>query len=94
MIGEVFKNILTNSIKYSYLNSEVWVGLSFKGKWLSAEIRDRGLGMSEEQIHRLTGEETIKSMPVLQENVALGLVYNYVQIFWKHTLENFESNQF
>ncbi|WP_210410315.1 hybrid sensor histidine kinase/response regulator [Leptospira meyeri] len=63
LIGEVFKNILTNSIKYSYLNSEVWVGLSYKGKWLSAEIRDRGLGMSEEQIHRLTGEETIKSMP-------------------------------
>ncbi|TGM63756.1 response regulator [Leptospira meyeri] len=63
LIGEVFKNILTNSIKYSYLNSEVWVGLSYKGKWLSAEIRDRGLGMSEEQIHRLTGEETIKSIP-------------------------------
>ncbi|MCW7456989.1 response regulator [Leptospira bandrabouensis] len=63
LIGEVFKNILTNSIKYSYLNSEVWIGLSYKGKWLSVEIRDRGLGMSEEQIHRLTGEETIKSLP-------------------------------
>ncbi|WP_165779508.1 hybrid sensor histidine kinase/response regulator [Leptospira harrisiae] len=63
LIGEVFKNILTNSIKYSYLNSEVWVGVSYKGKWLSVEIRDRGLGMSEEQIHKLTGEENIKSMP-------------------------------
>ncbi|TGM46733.1 response regulator [Leptospira biflexa] len=63
LIGEVFKNILTNSIKYSYLNSEVWVGVSFKGKWLSVEIRDRGLGMSEEQIHKLTGEENIKSTP-------------------------------
>ncbi|MGE8721215.1 ATP-binding protein [Leptospira terpstrae] len=63
LIGEVFKNILTNSIKYSYLNSEVWVGVSYKGKWLSVEIRDRGLGMSEEQIHKLNGEENIKSMP-------------------------------
>ncbi|ABZ95514.1 Sensor histidine kinase and response regulator of a two component complex [Leptospira biflexa serovar Patoc strain 'Patoc 1 (Ames)'] len=63
LIGEVFKNILTNSIKYSYLNSEVWVGVSYKGKWLSVEIRDRGLGMSEEQIHKLTGEENIKSTP-------------------------------
>lgn len=63
LIGEVFKNILTNSIKYSYLNSEVWLGVSFKGKWLSVEIRDRGLGMSEEQIHKLTGEENIKSTP-------------------------------
>ncbi|EMY68361.1 ATP-binding protein [Leptospira vanthielii] len=63
LIGEVFKNILTNSIKYSYLNSEVWIGVSYKGKWLSVEIRDRGLGMSEEQIHKLTGEENIKSMP-------------------------------
>ncbi|MCW7468804.1 hybrid sensor histidine kinase/response regulator [Leptospira kanakyensis] len=63
LIGEVFKNILTNSIKYSYLNSEVWVGISYKGKWLSVEIRDRGLGMSEEQIHKLTGEENIKSLP-------------------------------
>lgn len=63
LIGEVFKNILTNSIKYSYLNSEVWVSVSYKGKWLSVEIRDRGLGMSEEQIHKLSGEENIKSMP-------------------------------
>lgn len=63
LIGEVFKNILTNSIKYSYLNSEVWVGVTYKGKWLSVEIRDRGLGMSEEQIHKLTGEENIKSTP-------------------------------
>lgn len=63
LIGEVFKNILTNSIKYSYLNSEVWIGVSYKGKWISVEIRDRGLGMSEEQIHKLTGEENIKSMP-------------------------------
>ncbi|TGL08319.1 response regulator [Leptospira bouyouniensis] len=63
LIGEVFKNILTNAIKYSNLNSEVWVGVSFKGKWLSVEIRDRGLGMSEEQIHKLTGEENIKSTP-------------------------------
>ncbi|WP_039928140.1 hybrid sensor histidine kinase/response regulator [Leptospira yanagawae] len=63
LIGEVFKNILTNSIKYSHLNSEVWVGVSFKGKWLSVEIRDRGLGMSEDQIHKLTGDENIKSTP-------------------------------
>ncbi|MDF3818566.1 ATP-binding protein [Leptospira sp. 96542] len=61
LIGEVFKNIITNAVKYSFPKSEIWVVLSIKGKWISLEFRDRGLGMSEEQIAKITGEDNVKS---------------------------------
>lgn len=63
LIGEVFKNILGNAIKFSFPKTTITIVVSVKGKWISIEFRDRGLGMSDEQIQQLTGDELVKSIP-------------------------------
>lgn len=63
LIGEVFKNLIVNAIKFSFPKTEVTIVISIKGKWISIEFRDRGIGMTDDQIQQLIGEDLIKSIP-------------------------------
>jgi len=58
-ISEVFQNILDNSIKYSYKNKKIYISTFDKkgildGEAIAISIKDEGIGISREEIHRVT----------------------------------------
>ena len=58
-ISEVFQNILDNSIKYSDKNKKIYISTFVKKEILETEtivisIKDEGMGIPEEEIHRVT----------------------------------------
>ncbi len=61
LLEEVFKNILTNAIKFSYPNSSIEISDKIKGDWVSIEIKDFGLGMEEDVVAKILGDKNPKS---------------------------------
>ena len=58
-ITEVFQNILDNAIKYSDKNKKIYISTFVKNGVLEKEaigisIKDQGMGISREEIHRIT----------------------------------------
>ncbi|WP_167884178.1 hybrid sensor histidine kinase/response regulator [Leptospira idonii] len=73
LLEEVFKNLLTNSIKYSHPKSKIDVVQTVKGDWISVEVRDYGIGMDEEQISKVLGDAASKSHPGTHGELGTGL---------------------
>jgi signal transduction histidine kinase len=73
LLEEVFKNILTNAIKFSFPNTSVDISERTKGDWVSIEIKDSGMGMDEEVISRILGDKTPKSQPGTNGELGSGL---------------------
>ena len=73
LLEEVFKNILTNAVKFSFPNSNVIISEKTKGDWVSIEIKDSGVGMDEEVISRILGEKVPKSQPGTNGELGSGL---------------------
>ncbi|WP_209452059.1 hybrid sensor histidine kinase/response regulator [Leptospira ryugenii] len=63
LLEEVFKNIITNAIKFSYPHSQIEIAERMKGDWISIEIKDSGIGMDEDAIAKIFGEDNPKSQP-------------------------------
>jgi signal transduction histidine kinase len=73
LLEEVFKNILTNAVKFSFPGSSVEISEKTKGDWVSIEIKDSGVGMDEEAISRILGEKVPKSQPGTNGELGSGL---------------------
>lgn len=73
LLEEVFKNILTNAVKYSYPATSVMIKQVVKGDWVSIEIHDSGMGMEDEMIYRILGEKVKKSQPGTNGELGSGL---------------------
>lgn len=52
-ISTVFRNLVSNAIKFSRENSEILIEHKMNGNFIEVNVRDQGLGMSEEQIGKL-----------------------------------------
>ncbi len=73
LLAEVFKNILTNAVKFSFPNSNVDILEKTKGDWVSIEIKDYGLGMDEDVINHILGEKAPKSRAGTNGELGSGL---------------------
>lgn len=52
-LEQVFNNLLSNAIKFSYPGSEINVQIDRKGEFATISVRDRGIGMTQEQLEKL-----------------------------------------
>ncbi len=73
LLEEVFINILTNAVKFSYPKTSVDILENTKGDWVAIEIRDSGIGMEEDVISRIMGEKTTKSRAGTNGELGSGL---------------------
>lgn len=55
------RNVIMNAIKFSYRNSEILVSVSQESKFISIEISDKGVGISQERLDSLFDESKIES---------------------------------
>ena len=51
---EIFTNLIDNSIKYSDKNKEITITAKKDGEFNTVSIRDQGIGIPKESIHRIT----------------------------------------
>ncbi|MDA9743835.1 ATP-binding protein [Candidatus Pelagibacter sp.] len=51
---EIFTNLIDNSIKYSDKNKEITITAKKDGEFNTVSVRDRGIGIPKESIHRIT----------------------------------------
>lgn len=61
MLESVLRNLISNSIKFSYKLSDIVVSSKVTGRFLEISIRDRGVGMTDHQVNTLFMEETYES---------------------------------
>ncbi len=76
-LGEVFKNLITNAIKYNSPNGSIKIDLSRAKNTIIFSVRDTGVGVSEKDKQRLftaggMGENSIK---INVEAAGFGLVF-------------------
>lgn len=74
-IFDLFENLLSNALKYSYKNTEVTVLVKKEGNMALIEFRDQGQGLHEEDIKKLfTKFAKLSSVPTGKErSTGLGL---------------------
>ena len=74
-VGQVFDNILTNAIKFSPLNSDIYVGLANIDGFVQVDIRDEGPGISAEDQQKMFADfGTLSAKPTAGEkSTGLGL---------------------
>jgi signal transduction histidine kinase len=53
LVEQVFSNILSNAVKFSYANSDILIELRSDHKTISVEFRDYGVGMNTAQAEKL-----------------------------------------
>ncbi len=53
LIGTVFRNLISNAIKFSNLKGKVLVKVQFKNEKIQCSVKDFGVGMSPEQLEKL-----------------------------------------
>ena len=51
---EIFTNLIDNSIKYSDKNKEITITAKKDGEFNTVSVRDQGIGIPKESIHRIT----------------------------------------
>jgi len=52
-IGQILKNLVSNSIKYSPQGGEIHISAEIKGDFCQISVRDQGIGMTPEQIEKV-----------------------------------------
>jgi signal transduction histidine kinase len=64
LIGEVFENLVSNAIKFSPIDSKVYVDLRREDDDIAFSVRDEGPGLSDEDKSRLFGKfQTLSAKP-------------------------------
>lgn len=61
MMLTIIRNIVTNSIKFSYPNSKIFLNACRRGNYVVISIADKGKGMSEKQLSNLFKIEVVSS---------------------------------
>jgi len=74
-LSTVFRNLISNAIKYSQNDSKISIGYSVKGNRNYFEIKDQGLGISEEKIKALfTLDKKSQKGTMGEKGTGLGLI--------------------
>jgi signal transduction histidine kinase len=79
MIQTIFRNLITNAIKYTSRGGNVTVRAFKKGSYAQIEVIDDGVGMSEEKVKNLFSGEEFNSTPGTEQEpgTGFGLVLTY-----------------
>lgn len=74
MLDTILRNLVANSIKYTPGNGNIKIhaGLSSDNK-ISVRVCDTGTGISEDEIHRILNENSIKSKPGTDNEKGTGI---------------------
>lgn len=85
LTNEVFSNLVSNAIKFSYEGGQVTVNVEEKGKFVHVIIRDQGRGMEKENIKAFIDNKGIKSELGTQGEEGTGyglyLVKSYMNLY-------------
>lgn len=73
-LGEAIVNIVNNAIKYSHMSTKIRVNASQDGEEILIAIKDRGIGIAEEDLPHIFGDFYVgKSAPESERGAGLGL---------------------
>ncbi len=94
LLNNVITNILTNAIKFSHRKGKIEISAFVEGDWVKLEIRDFGVGISQDKINEFQMLGSIQSSPGTEGEAGTGngiiLVKNYIELFGGRMLiENF-----
>jgi two-component system, sensor histidine kinase and response regulator len=67
------RNLISNAIKFSHRNNEVWVKAAHRDGNLFVEVRDQGIGMNEARIRKLMDMQTTISRRGTEKEKGTGL---------------------
>lgn len=73
MINTVFRNLISNAIKYTRRNGEVVISSILTGYFLEISVKDNGVGMSEDVVSNLFKKSTKHSTPGTENEMGSGL---------------------
>lgn len=73
MINTVFRNLISNAIKYSHPGGKIWISCLLLNDACEIAIKDEGVGMSEEDIEKLFRIEHAHSTLGTQNEKGSGL---------------------
>lgn len=73
MIHAVFRNLITNAIKYSHPGGKIWISCQLLDDACEIAIKDEGVGMSEDDIEKLFRIEHAHSTLGTQNEKGSGL---------------------
>ncbi|SFE81650.1 Signal transduction histidine kinase [Paenibacillus algorifonticola] len=76
VLGLVIRNLLSNAIKFSGQGGSVHIEAQLSEDMVVVSIRDDGVGMDEEQVHRLLSEQQLNSLTgtLGEKGAGLGLL--------------------
>ena len=76
MIGMVLRNLISNAIKFTNQGGEIIVQLNFMPKFMDVEIRDNGVGISQDNIKKLfkVNQQVINQGTAKEKGTGLGLI--------------------
>jgi signal transduction histidine kinase len=76
MTNAAFRNIISNAIKYSHPNGNIYIELKDKNEKIETTIRDEGIGMSQEKLNDLFKIEKYESSEGTkgEKGTGLGLI--------------------
>ena len=84
MMEKVVDNLISNAVKYSNSESQVYISLNCRKKEWALEVTDRGIGISKKAQRRLFREfyrsENAINSKILGSGIGLMLVKNYVEM--------------
>ena len=94
LLNNVITNILTNAIKFSHRKGKIEISAFNENEWVKLEIRDFGVGISQDKINEFQMLGSIHSSLGTEGEAGTGngivLVKNYIELFGGRVLiENF-----
>jgi signal transduction histidine kinase/tetratricopeptide (TPR) repeat protein len=75
-ISVVIRNLISNAIKFSFENKNIWIQSQIQGEYIWIQVKDEGIGMTEEQVKNLKDNDKTKSTlgTNMEKGTGLGLL--------------------
>lgn len=83
MIETIFRNLISNAIKFSYSESVINISAQRKADLVEIQIEDNGVGMTDEQVNQLFAPGLSKSLPGTENEKGTGFGLLMVNEFVK-----------
>lgn len=83
MLKAAVRNIITNSIKFSAPHKNIWISAVTQGNHLAIQVKDEGIGISEEDQSKLFTQKIISKLGTAQEKgsgIGLQLSYDFIKL--------------
>ncbi|MEM9548819.1 MAG: ATP-binding protein [Bacteroidota bacterium] len=69
----VLGNVIANAIKFSPRNSEITIDVDHRGAEIVIEVKDQGIGMDSEQLHKLNNAMPVEPILSTEGEAGLGM---------------------